>query len=167
VISKNDHGLTLERLKEVLDYCPEDGVFRWRIRRGGSATAGSVAGSIVAGYRRIGIDKKGGHSAGRLAWFYVHGHWPPNDIDHVNNDRDDNRLSNLRLATRAQNIANVPVRSDNVAKLRGVTKGPWGYVARVTIKGDRRYLGIFKTPQDAHATYVKAAREFYGEYHRV
>lgn len=166
MISKNDHGLTLDRLKEVLDYCQQDGVFRWRVRRGGMATAGSVAGSLVGGYRRIAIDR-GTHSAHRLAWFYVHGHWPPNDIDHENTNRDDNRLSNLRLATRAQNIANVPVRRDNVAKLRGVTKGPWGYVARVTINGDRKYLGIFKTADDAHATYVKAAREFYGEYHRV
>ena len=96
--------ITAERLRELLHYDAETGVFRWKVRPyRTSIQSGTVAGMIYAGYRRIRVDGQM-YQAHRLAWFYIHGHWPVNLIDHKNTIRDDNRLSNLREATRAENV---------------------------------------------------------------
>ena len=159
-------GVTADYVRSVLDYDLTTGVFVWRGWRGGRAGTGTVAGSIVGGYRRIKLRKKL-YSAHRLAWLYVHGTWPPHDIDHINLDRDDNRIANLRCATRSQNIANTSVRADNKTRLRGVTPSDGGFIARLTVCGERQYLGFFKTAELAHAAYINAAKEAYGEFHRV
>ena len=94
-----------ERLKELLEYDPETGVFIWKTRRGG-LKAGSVAGTKHAnGYVRIKCDGKS-YMAHRLAWLYVHGQFPEKQIDHINGLREDNRLSNLRCVSRSENQRN-------------------------------------------------------------
>src|SRR2546423_1548703 len=101
-----NRGLTAERLLELLVYDLESGVFRWRVSTNRRITVGNVAGWIdVVGYWRIRID---GHwyYAHRLAWFYTSGKWPPTQIDHMDGDKQNNRLSNLRLASSTQNHAN-------------------------------------------------------------
>ena len=87
--------LTQERLKEVLDYEPETGVFTWK-QNYQKRFIGKRAGSFThEGYRRITVDRKE-YRAARLAWLYVHGEWPSEVIDHINRDRSDDRISNLR-----------------------------------------------------------------------
>ena len=87
--------LTQERLKEVLNYDPETGVFTWA-RKGPGVAFGKRAGSFTSeGYRRVTIDKKE-YRAARLAWLYVYGEWPSEVVDHINRDRSDDRIRNLR-----------------------------------------------------------------------
>ena len=91
--------LTQARLKKLLSYNTDTGEFRWRVTRRGAARAGSVAGCVRHdGYVRIAIDGKR-YLAHRLAWLYVHGELVP-ELDHANGVRSDNRLDNLRPATR-------------------------------------------------------------------
>jgi hypothetical protein len=97
--------LTQERLKELLDYSPETGEFRWQASRGG-VRAGDLAGCADRlGYLRITIDGRR-HSAARLAFLWMVGAFPVDEVDHRNQVKSDNRWSNLRNATRAQNQAN-------------------------------------------------------------
>ena len=91
----NSSALTTDRLKELLHYDQDTGVFTWNVRRSGKTPAGSVAGSYDAyGYIQIRISPFR-YKAHRLAWFYVNSEWPKFCIDHINGVRDDNRISQL------------------------------------------------------------------------
>lgn len=149
--------LTQSRLKELLHYCPVTGVFTWIVARQ-RARCGDAAGRINHdGYRQIGIDGKR-YSTHRLAWLYMTGEWPERQIDHRNGVRDDNRWSNLREATNAENGQNRGVRSNSTSGFMGVTwskkLGMWQ--AQIGIAGRVKYLGYFTTQEDAHAAYLAA-----------
>jgi hypothetical protein len=99
--------LTQERLKELLHYDPETGIFTNLTQRGGHAKKGAVAGTKNSiGYVCIRIDYDQ-YRAHRLAWLYVYGEFPEKFIDHMNEIRDDNRIINLRLATHQENLHNI------------------------------------------------------------
>lgn len=147
-----------KRVHELLDYDPESGVFTWRVSAG-TASAGSIAGSINGtGYRQIWVENKS-YKAHRLAWLYVHGAWPSRELDHINQIRDDNRIANLREATRSENCLNKPLQSNNSSGFRGVSwyppSGMW--VARIKRNGKQKHLGYFPTAEAASAAYQKAA----------
>src|SRR5580704_1773693 len=111
--------ITIEALKTVLDYDPLTGVFRWRIRPRQRACS-EIAGSVNSyGYRMICVAQKI-YRAHRLAWFYVYGEWPTNEIDHINGKKDDNRIVNLRLADKQKNQANSKRRSTNTTGFKGI-----------------------------------------------
>ena len=152
------------RLKELMTYDPETGDFAF-LKRRGYRGAGLKAGSMTAfGYWRIRIDRREYH-AHRLAWLYVYGEWPEKDIDHINAIKTDNRIANLRIATPAQNNANQPLTSRNSSGFKGVTWhkrcGKWQ--AAIKVSGRTFHLGLFERAEDAHAAYVNAAKEHYGE----
>jgi hypothetical protein len=153
---KND--LTQERLKELLYYNAATGIFYWRRTDCGrrSKPAGRLA---VNGYIGISIDYKR-YYAHRLAFLYIRGRWPDGDIDHINGRRSDNRLWNLREATRAQNLMNSKRRRDNTSGFRGVYPRHGKYQARFRNK----CLGVFLTAEEASAAHSKAARELFGEF---
>jgi len=170
------HQTTQARVKECLLYDEATGIFTWKKRtsRFGNLRIGSVAGSLSPsnGYWVIGFDNLL-FMAHRLAWIYVHGEMPPAEIDHINRVRTDNRLSNLRLATRAENGRNCSARK-SASGLKGahLDKGRLGrlrrpWVARITQNGKPLHLGYFATAEEAHAAYVQAARELYGEFARA
>lgn len=92
---------------------------------------------------------------------------PGMQVDHVNCDTLDNRRSNLRFATNAQNVMNSGVRRDNQSGLKGVGKHKSGWTARITVSGKTTYLGLFRTPEEAHAAYSSAAKIMHGEFARV
>lgn len=157
--ASND-AVTHERLVEILNYDPETGIFTSRISVG-PRKAGTSAGSLCnRGYLRIEIC---GHRYGahRLAWFYVHGKWP-NYIDHIDGDKINNRISNLRDVSIAENSQNMKLGRRNRTGIHGVwwsTKyGVW--VARIGVHGKKHDLGRFPCLLDAVAVRKRAEREF-------
>lgn len=165
--------LTLERAKELLDYDPETGVFTWRVRRAGTALAGTIAGRIKArsGYREIKIDDRH-YLAHRLAFLFMTGAWPEDQVDHINLKKNDNRWKNLRPATPQQNARNRNRPARNDTGLKGVVPRTRGSkpMYEAYIRGDdgkKKYFGIFDCPAAAHLAYVVAAYKLHGSYARM
>ena len=129
---------------------------------------GAAAGALVrSGHRHITIDGRR-YQAHRLAWFYMHGRWPADQIDHANNLPDDNRLVNLREATAAQNQANQG-RKSNARFLKGVSfdQKSGRFRARITQMYRTETIGFFDTEEQAHAAYCRRAAELFGEFARA
>jgi len=140
--------LNWDRLKELLDYDPSTGIFTWRKNKS-SVKAGDIAGGKTCnGYVTICIDGSP-VLAHRLAWFYCFKEWPEKGIDHINRDRSDNRLDNLREVDQTLNNFNATVRKDNTTGYRGVYVHGSGYRARVTYQGKNHNLGTFETVEEA------------------
>ncbi len=164
--------VSIDIIRELLHYDPETGVFRWKNRRA-NIPAGTEAGYInFWGYRIIGIitnGKKTRYSAHRLAWAYVTGKWPVNEIDHKNMNKADNKWGNLREATSSQNKCNrvEPNQSGfkGVFKKESWRKKPWA--AQICINKKRVCLGNFLTPEEAYAAYCDAVVKYHGDFARV
>lgn len=156
--------LTVERVREALDYDFDTGVFVWRLSPSRKIRVGQIAGCPDdKGYTLIGLD--GGHYfAHRLAWFWVFGEWPTNKIDHRNGDGCDNRLGNLRDASDAINSQNQRrPRKGNASGLLGVS---WDRVrerwtAHISVAGVQKNLGRFKGENEAYAVYLDAKRRLH------
>lgn len=151
--------LTQTSIKEVLDYNPLTGEFRWR-KTVSRTRAGSVAGKPTKnGYRVIGIGRRHFLSH-RLAWLYVHGKWPREQIDHINGNRSDNRIENLREASHSENCQHLrAARRDN--KSCGLLGATWckrdkRWLAGITVNNKRKYIGSFGSAQEAHHAYLAA-----------
>lgn len=160
--------LPLHALKGRLAYDAETGVFTALVS-GGRKAAGTEAGYVNnQGYRLIWLH---GHYylAHRLAWYYSTGTWPVGEIDHINGNPSDNRIANLRLATRSQNVANAKVNPLNTTGFRGVCRVPRArggdrFQAAIRVNGRAVYLGTFTTPEEAHKAYLYEAEKVYGAF---
>jgi len=160
--------LTPEHLKEMLHYNPETGVFTWRVSRRGTAKQGTEAGSVNGdGYRRITINGSK-FLAHRLAWLYVHGVLPENELDHKNRDKDANWIANLREATRVENTRNKRRNSNNTSGFKGVSwhRAAKKFCADIGIAGKTIHLGLFETAEAASSAYEAAAAKAFGEFYR-
>jgi hypothetical protein len=153
-------------LKEILSYNPDTGEF---IRVGvnsGSCKNDKRVGSIKPrGQIQIKIGKKL-YLAHRLAWLYVKGSLPTEEIDHKNLNPSDNRFDNLRLASHSQNMSNIGVRKSNTSGLKGVSKNGNGWAAQVKHNKIRYYLGTFSSKEEAHGAYLIKSKELFGEFAR-
>lgn len=158
-------GLTAERLKQTLSYDADTGAFTHLYSRGRN-TVGQIAGCPVGrgGHLRIGIDKQL-YYAHRLAWLYVYGAWPDGALDHINCDPADNRIANLRIATKQQNMANTRARNGVKGAYWYKRRSKWA--SQIQVSGRFFHLGYFNTQQEAHEAYAKAAREHFGEFARA
>lgn len=160
--------LTQARLKELLHYNPETGVFTWIKSNSPRAMAGAIAGTYVkaTGYCALAIDNKD-YLQHRLAWLYIYGKFPEADIDHINGVPHDNRLLNLRSCTRAQNLSNMKVCTTNSSGQKGVsfdkTRNKWK--AQISIKNWNTFIGRFNTKEEASTAYQKFAAELRGSFH--
>lgn len=157
-----DIMLTADRLREVVSYNPETGHF--------TRKNGEPSGSISdQGYIRIKIQDRS-YQAHRLAWLYMTGKNPVEQIDHINGDRLNNKFSNLREASRLQNNRNSVSKSYVNDLPRGVAIAqPSGrFKAYIRTSGKQRHLGTFDTPEEASEFYQLAADLLHGEfaYHR-
>jgi hypothetical protein len=161
--------LTAERLREMLSYESLTGILIWAKFPSGGRKAGDIAGSIhrSTGYRRVRIDKRD-YLAHRLIWLWFYGKWPSDEIDHINGDRSDNRFCNLRAATASQNRCNTKLLKRNSAGLKGAHRikksNRWG--SSIRANGITHHLGTFTTAEEAHSTYVEAAKRMFGEFAR-
>ena len=157
--------VTQTRLKELMDYCPDTGIFTWKIANGRRIHVGDFAGSVVKkGYVVIGIDGRV-YRAHRLAWLYVYGKWPEKYIDHINGSMTDNRITNLRDVDNSTNMENLQCATlrNKSSRILGVSKQSpkkrWR--AQITIKGKNVHLGYFDTAEEASNAYVTAKRQFH------
>lgn len=155
--------LTAGKLRELLEYDPETGIFiRKKSMR--SDRIGKSAGCMQpTGYVIISVLCKP-YLAHRLAWLYVNGTWPSGDIDHINRDKSDNRISNLRDVSRSENMGNATATKVSKTGMRGVhfAKHAGRYRAQIRDRGVMRSLGYFDTAADARAAYEAAAEGIYG-----
>jgi hypothetical protein len=154
-----------EKFKEIYSYNPTTGLFT-RIRDGGRADrrVGQIVGSLdtSVGYIRIGISGKV-CLAHRLAWYYTYGYYPTKFIDHINRDKTDNRICNLREVNYSDNAKNMPLRSDNKHGTPGITFTKNKYWARIQSNGQTINLGRFKTLEEA--VEVRKAAELKHNFH--
>lgn len=162
-----DEGEVMDDVSSLFSYDPENGVLRWKNGRG-RVRSGDVAGNICPrGYVVVTVDKKlyRGH---RIAWAIAYGCWPNKDldVDHINGKNGDNRLCNLRLATRAQNLSNVRKARSKVSGAKGVYWSPNNKKWRVRImkNGNVHELGLFSCLGVASKTRQQAALELNGEF---
>jgi HNH endonuclease/AP2 domain len=162
--------ITQSRLQSLLSYNPETGIFVWRLHNSKRTKNSSSAGCLNkdTGYIQIKID---GHlyRAHRLAWFYVYGNFPIHQIDHINGNRSDNRIENLREATHLQNQHNQTKPRANNTGYKGVSfYAPLlKYRARIKLKNKEKHLGYFDTPEEAYEAYCNAAKSLHGDFARI
>lgn len=159
-MSKTNSTVTQNRLHQLFEYDQEKGCFIRKINAG-SSKVGDIAGCVNSiGYVQIYVDGKN-YTGHRLAWLYVNNEWPDCDIDHIDGNRSNNAISNLRLASRSQNNQNVKsCRSDNKSGYLGVSfhKQMSKWCARIKIGTVYKHLGLFNTPEEASNAYIEAKR---------
>lgn len=161
--------ITARRLKEVLDYHCEWGIFIQKKQTSRRVKVGSVVGyKRPSGYVAIMIDGKN-YYAHRLAWLYMTGKWPDDQVDHIDGNRSNNRISNIRECNRHQNAQNCKTRSDNKLGIKGVSfsKKDNIFVTQIQSNGKVYQVGSFKTAEEAQKAYAEAALKYHGEFARI
>lgn len=144
--------LTSDRARELFHYDAETGAFTWRATGNPAFTSRTAKGYAVGN-----ADRKK-HYAHRVAWLITMGKWPEGQIDHINGNREDNRLSNLRDIPRAENQRNMKRSVRNSSGVVGVhyTKTLNKWQATIRANGKSKYLGVFRTKEEAAAARAKA-----------
>ena len=160
--------ITAEKLRELLHYDPATGIFTWKVRTAHNVKVGDAAGCPGgAGYLLIGLQRRL-YLAHRLAWLYTYGEWPEDQIDHINRNRSDNRISNLREVSHKQNLQNAGKYSNNTSGHPGVVwdkqKSKWK--ARIKHNYKLIHLGRFTDIEEALSA-RKAAEKRYWGHHRA
>ena len=159
IVNKTEDFITAEFLRDKFDYCLDEGVFRRK--SGGKGGIGAIAGSLRGdGYIRIGITCNGkfkSYSAHRLAWLYVYGVMPDCIIDHIDGNKTNNRISNLRLSDCSLNAINIrKIHSNGTSKWRGVSfhksNGQWR--SSIRRNGKSHHIGHFQSEDDAAQAYM-------------
>lgn len=160
--------LTIERLRQILRYDPETGIWTWLVRKNNRLKAGGRAGSNAGRYWMIKIDGKS-YTAHHLAFFYMEGRWPKDELDHEDTNTFNNAWKNLREATRSQNCANRRLHKNNTSGFKGVIwhKQRQRWAAQIKRNGTTKHLGFFDTPELAASAYAIAAQETFGQFARV
>lgn len=154
----------LKHLKEILIYDKDSGIFYWKNPKARRVNHGDVAGATnPKGYVMIGVDGEK-YRAHRLAWYMTTGFSPKDQIDHKNQNKSDNRFSNLRQASGSQNSGNTNARANSETGVKGVSPYRGKYRACIKIKGKTKHLGLFLTVSDAENAYKKASDQYYGDY---
>lgn len=154
--------LTQARLKELLSYDPETGIFTRKLTAGGQIP-GSVAGTLRKrdGYTDIMIDNHK-YLSHRLAWLYMTGEFPEEDIDHIDGTRNNHSFSNLRSVSRTTNVENQRrAQRNNACGFLGVSKRGNKFLAQIWSRKTYYSLGLFDTPEEAHEAYVSAKRSLH------
>ena len=154
--------LTAERLRAVLQYNQDTGVFTRLQATANAVKVGEIVGNDGGrGYLRARIDGRS-YRLHRLAWLYMTGSWPANQIDHIDGQRSNNAWANLRDVDGAVNQQNRrSMNRTNKSGLLGVRQSGSRWTAQIEINGRTKYLGTFSTRESAHAAYLQAKRAFH------
>ena len=165
-MTPNEEKITGTNLEMFLSYDPKTGTFRRNLTTGSRVRAGDIAKKLNdQGYVEIVIlnTRLRGH---RIAWAWMTGEWPKEDIDHINGDRSDNRFSNLRAVNRSQNLQNTGIKKRNKSGVPGVhfCNERMKWVAQIKINKKPTVLGRFYKFEDAVAARWNAQEIHYGEF---
>jgi len=154
--------LTAARLRELLHYDAESGVFSWLgVAPHSRRKPGSSPPTNAKGYCILRVDGEK-HLAHRLAYLYAHGRWPDGHVDHINGNKRDNRIDNLRAVTCSLNNQNIrQARRHSKTGILGVRKEGNGFTARLKVGGKSLHIGSFPTAEQAYTAYVQAKRRLH------
>jgi hypothetical protein len=155
--------LTQERLKELLSYDPETGVFVRIKQTSSNAKIGDVAGNTNRnGYHYTQVDGTKFRTH-RLIWLYMTGKFPPDSIDHIDRNPSNNRFANLRAVTKSENQHNQKMHCVNTSGFKGVNyyKNSKKWSAQITLNNVKKHLGTFFTPEEANVAYLAAQRIYH------
>jgi len=158
--------VTLEEISQHISYDPTTGIFT-KTEGQGRALHGRLR---YDGYLDVQIKINGRWRKfllHRIAFLLMNGKWPDQIVDHKNGVRSDNRWSNLREATKTENLYNKHIHSTNRTGYKGVTWRKGRFLARITIAGKRHRLGLFDSGERAYEAYCIAAKQFFGEFARL
>ena len=155
-----------EKLREVLSCDPQTGVITWKNHTYKSRIGSRAGSQRPDGYRYIKINGKNFYEH-RLVWFFATGSWPKNDIDHINGNKSDNRIDNLRECTKSENQWNVGPQKNNSTGFKGVVPVGDRYKANIFIHGERIHLGVFDTIEDAAKARKAADKKLQGKFAKV
>jgi len=163
--------MDVETLRGILTYEPGTGLLRWARDCGGKDAKKIKAGAIAGCKSTFGyiVVRIAGvlYPAHRIGWYLTTGDWPPNQVDHINEVKADNRLVNLRLATHAQNQVNRKGSLPNTSGFRGVSRHGGKWFAQIGVNGNHITFPLRDTPEEAAADYARAARQYHGEFART
>ena len=156
--------LTAEYLRSILHYDQETGIFTWKVRTSTRVKVGDAAGCPGGdGYLQIRIQSRL-YQAHRLAWLYMNGEWPTDQIDHINRNRSDNRIANLREVTNKQNMQNAGKSSNNTSGHTGVRWYRWAskWLAHIKHNYKQIHLGYFDDLEEAIAARKAGELKYWG-----
>lgn len=160
--------ITQEELKKLLHYDEKTGIFTWAHKRASWLNIGDVAGHLnITGYITIRANYKS-YLAHRLAWLYVYGKFPEKFIDHINNNRSDNRIKNLREATKEENSRNTLKSKKNTSGAKSVfwKKHAKKWQVQMKINGIQKHFGYFDNLEFAELVAQEVRAKYYGQFAR-
>jgi hypothetical protein len=157
--------LTQEYLKSILDYDLDTGIFTWKVSKANRTKVGDVAGWSYNGYREIEINNKA-YKAHRLAWLYVYGEMPKKLIDHIDGNRSNNKISNLREATYQENSENYKTPKTNKSGVKNVSwyKSLNKWVVSISIRKTKKTVGYYDDLELAELVAIEARNKYRGEF---
>lgn len=162
--AKRKPSMTQDELKSILHYDLDTGLFTWLISPAKQTLIGTVAGHRnEKGYIKIGYKRKI-YAAHRLAWLYVTGEWPVDQIDHWDLIKDNNRWLNLRECSNRENQFNQNVRIDNLLGVRNISKRKGKFMVRFQYNGKHRSFGTFSSLEEAKTRADHLRKELHGEF---
>ena len=159
--------MNIQKMREFISYDPDSGVMTWKKVLSNRTKPGALCGANIdsKGYGRVCFDGKQ-YRAHRVVWALFYGEAPDQQIDHINGNRLDNRIANLRLASNAENSRNCKLSKNNTSGVTGVSYHAQAkkWFAQIMFNRKNNNLGLFNTKEEAIAARKKAETQYFGQF---